>query len=114
LRAASRDGKLLPLYGLYARVIESIEHSSSFVAMLGYIQASLAREGIPFTADTYTEVVTILEALARDGWVKPIKLSKGPALEVDHRAFSGWIVLKNRDAELPEGSVAESIRRGEL
>ena len=103
-----RGDKILPLYGLVARILEAIESSNRFDAILGHVADSLAREGVEFTAATYGELIQHLEAMALDGWVKPIVIADASVIEFDPMKFEGAI-MTNRDAELGEDQVATSI-----
>ena len=107
-RAVKRGDKILPLYGLVARILEAIESSNRFDAILGHVADSLAREGVEFTAATYGELIQHLEAMALDGWVKPIVIADASVIEFDPMKFEGAI-MTNRDAELGEDQVATSI-----
>jgi flavin-dependent dehydrogenase len=77
LDACRRDGKVLPLSGLYGLVVRTLKRSSRFVDILAYIREGVESNGGIYNGTLYAGILNTLEAMARDGWVKPVHLSDG-------------------------------------
>lgn len=85
LDAVRRDGKVLPLSGLYGLVVKALKNSSRFVDILAYVKKTVTEGGGAYGPELYNGVLDTLEAMARDGWVKPVHLSDGsPSVAYAH------------------------------
>jgi flavin-dependent dehydrogenase len=98
LDAGRREGKILPLSGLYGLLVKALKNSSRFVDVLGYVKKTVQEHGGTYGPDIYNGVLNTLEAMARDGWIKPVHLSDGsPCVDYGHEGVKD-LVLSSEDA----------------
>lgn len=81
--ALKRDGKILPLSGYFAYVIEGLKHSPQLDIAVPYLAEAITRSGTPFDNTVHARLTETLEAMVRDGWVKR-KLSAN-ITPIEHR-----------------------------
>jgi len=70
IRALKRDGKVLPLNGLFGWVIVGLEHSPQLDLAMSYLFEKMSKVG-HWDTHTSTRLIECLDAMIRDGWVKP-------------------------------------------
>lgn len=98
LDAVRLDGKVLPLSGLYGLLVKALKSSARFVDILAYIKKTVTENGGSYTPELYSGVLSTLEAMARDGWIKPVHLSDGsPCVNYEHDDVRD-LVLSSEDA----------------
>jgi len=107
--AYSRDGKVLPLNGVIAWLVKSLEHSPKIYEAIGYLQKNLAGMGMEYNAQVHEGVMQCLEALVRDGWVECRKYKAGETLQ-DIALNTNTMIQDNHDEQLPADRVAEALR----
>jgi flavin-dependent dehydrogenase len=98
LDAIRLDGKILPLSGLYGLVVKGLKASARFVDLLAYVKNTVTENGGLYSPEIYSGVLNTLEAMARDGWVKPIRLSDGSACVQYGDADTKDLVLSSEDS----------------
>ncbi|RYG34174.1 NAD(P)/FAD-dependent oxidoreductase, partial [bacterium] len=103
--AYQRGAKILPLTGLIAWVVKSLEHSPRLDGALSYLSQTLPRVGIPFDPMVHGGVLETLEALVRDGWVIGRRYKTGETL-VGEIPTENSFIQANHDNELPADRVA--------
>jgi flavin-dependent dehydrogenase len=106
--AYSRDGKILPLNGVIAWLVKSLEHSPKIVEALAYLQKTLAPMGIEYNSQVHEGVMQCLEAFVRDGWVECRRYKSGDPLP-DLALNENTMIQVNRDAQLPPERRAEAL-----
>jgi flavin-dependent dehydrogenase len=91
---AGRIGdKILPLSGLYGLVVKALKNSARFRDVLAYVKKVVTENGGEYNAELYIGVLNTLEAMALDGWVKPIHLSDGsPCVQYEHHDVEGLVL----------------------
>ncbi|HWD38970.1 MAG TPA: NAD(P)/FAD-dependent oxidoreductase [Fimbriimonas sp.] len=104
-----REGKLLPLVGVFGRLVAGLQVSPSLDKAANVMRDQLIRDGMTYNADFHSKMVQCLEAMARDGWVKCKKFSGSAPITVDFLSDNGFIE-PNRDEDLPPGKRAENLR----
>ncbi|CAN5422836.1 hypothetical protein BH11ARM2_BH11ARM2_31890 [soil metagenome] len=110
--AYTRDGKILPLDGMIAWLIKSLEQSPRLESAFAFLQTTLPRIGIPYSPTVHAGMMDTLEALVRDGWIIGRRYKIGEALE-ENFAPETRFIQENRDGELPAERVAGNLRRAE-
>lgn len=65
--ALRRDGKILPLYGLFGLMVEGLQTSPRLGEAFGFIQREM---GDAFDHELHARLTECLEAMIREGWVK--------------------------------------------
>jgi len=91
LPAYRRDEKILPLEGMFGRLVEGLQYSPSLDRAVALIQESLATDGLEYDAGFHSQMVQCLEAMARDGWVKCKKYEGATPIRVDFNTDNGFI-----------------------
>lgn len=69
LPALHRDGKFLPMHGIFGMIVAALQQSPQADQLAGSIRQGFAQYGIPFDASAENVVFNCLEAMARDGWI---------------------------------------------
>ncbi|AIE85620.1 putative halogenase [Fimbriimonas ginsengisoli Gsoil 348] len=69
LPALERDGKLLPLYGMFGYVVEALQQNSQTDKVMHYLFRRLQETGNSFGEAAEIHIFGCLEAMARDGWI---------------------------------------------
>ncbi len=95
-----RNGRILPLHGLRAWMVEGLKASPRFADSMGYIEHSFQVRGAAFSQAVIDGLLESLESLIRDGWVE-CKTYKGDVLP-DRVEGANVNFQVNRDLELPQ------------
>ncbi len=82
--ALRRDGKVLPLYGPFGRLVDALDHSSRLDVAMPYMIAKLAEEGIKVDQNMRDRFMECLEAMVRDGWLKAVRSEDIPAVSHEY------------------------------
>jgi len=104
-----RDGKYLPLDGLIAWVIKGLEQFQRLDGLLGFLEQTLPRIGMEYSASVRAGIMETLEALVRDEWIIGRRYKTGEVLPDEIPAETRFI-QENVDHELPEGQLAKGLR----
>jgi flavin-dependent dehydrogenase len=107
--AYTRDGKILPLTGVIAWLVKSLEHSPKIVDALSYLHKSLAAMGVEYNAQLHEGLMQSLEAFVRDGWVECRRYKTGDPLP-DIALVENTMIQANHDELLPPERKAEALR----
>lgn len=108
--AFRRDGKILPLIGMFGWIVAGLRHAPGVEMAFRYIHSKFQEIGEPYDGYTHSRLVQTLEAMARDGWVKPKKFAEGmPLSAVYGDGIGGGLIDQNRDLELPEERRAKNL-----
>lgn len=107
--AFRRGDKLLPAAGTFGLIIAALRQSPALDIAGRYMLAALREQGREYDAAFHAEMVQALEAMARDGWVKPKKFEGATPLNCQWDDRAGFIVA-NRDTDLPAERIASSLR----
>lgn len=81
LAALERDGKIIPLYGMFRHITDAVKQSSDFERLVAFVQKRYADAGVPFGFDARANLFDCLEAMARDGWIEPQKSGWAPGVD---------------------------------
>jgi hypothetical protein len=81
VKALKRDNKVLPLSGYFQWVIEGLRNSPQLDIMIQYLMTETAKRGIAFDNPFHARVTETLEAMVRDGWVKPKVMAGVPLIQ---------------------------------
>lgn len=68
--ALRRDGKVLPLTGLFGLIVSGLRQSPRIDHFLRFVRNHLAEAGIPYDDAVEHGLFNCLEAMARDGWIQ--------------------------------------------
>jgi len=79
--ALRRDGKILPLEGLFGWMIDALQHSSRLDVALPYLARKMTAAGIAFDAELHARLTECLDAMIREGWVKAKRSAEVPAIQ---------------------------------
>jgi flavin-dependent dehydrogenase len=93
-----RDGKTLPMMGTFAWVVEALRHSPQLDIAATYIRDEMAKQGQTYDNKFHANLIDTLEAMARDGWVKPKAYAGGTAINVSFADDNAYI-RKNSDTQ---------------
>ncbi len=107
--ALKRDAKHLPLSGQFGLIVEALKHTSRIDHAAGFMSRQLAASGRQYDINFHVALVQCLDAMVRDGWLKPVHLAEGKPIMVDFISNAEYI-QSNRDAELPPENVASALR----
>jgi len=98
LDAGRIGNKILPLSGLYGLLVKALKNSSRYSDVIAYVKKTVTENGGQYTQDLYVGVLNTLEAMARDGWIKPVHLADGsPSVHYGHEDVRD-LVLTSEDA----------------
>jgi len=78
LPALIRDGKLLPLHGLFGLVVEAISKNAHYDQMVAYLDQRLKGSGMAYGSASRLHIVGCLEAMVRDGWISAKRSDQFP------------------------------------
>jgi flavin-dependent dehydrogenase len=92
----SRDGKQVPLDGLFGLVIQALAHSTRIDEIVEFIRTTCQKRQLHFDEKGPTRVLECLEALIRDGWVKAKSIESFPTVKYDTPFESS--VIRSRTA----------------
>lgn len=81
--ALRRDGKVLPLYGLFGWMVEGLRHSPQLDLAIPFLAQKMAEAGIGFDSALHARLTECLEAMVREGWVKAKRSASIP--EISHK-----------------------------
>lgn len=95
--ALARDGKWLPLYGMFRHIRDGLRESPEFDRLLAFVQKRYADAGVPFGFPARLSLFEALEAMTRDGWVEARRAGWGPAVDFNIPDDTPAI-MANRDA----------------
>jgi flavin-dependent dehydrogenase len=76
-----RDGKVLPLEGLFGWVLEGLQHSPRLDVAMPYLKRRMTEAGYEFDTQLHARLTECLEAMIRDGWVRPKRSAEVPAVQ---------------------------------
>jgi flavin-dependent dehydrogenase len=86
-----RNGKTLPMVGIFAWIVEGLKHSPQLDQAAAYIQREMAKSGQAYNANFHSQMIETLEAMARDGWVKPKSYDGATPVMADFSADNAFI-----------------------
>ncbi|AIE83700.1 NAD(P)/FAD-dependent oxidoreductase [Fimbriimonas ginsengisoli] len=75
--ALRRDGKFLPLYGLFGLMVDALKFSPLLNEAFGFVQRTM---GDAFNHELHARLTECLDAMIREGWVRPKKFGEAPAV----------------------------------
>ena len=107
--ALRRDSRHLPLNGVFGLIVDGLKHSPRIDQAVTFIARRLAAEGQKYNMDVHVAIVQSLDAMVRDGWVKPKHFAEGNPISVDFITNAQY-VQANRDEELPAERLATALR----
>jgi hypothetical protein len=107
--AYTRNGKILPLNGVIAWLVKSLESTPRIADALAFLQKNIAQMGVEYNAQVHEGVMQCLEALVRDGWVECRRYKAGEVLP-DIALVENTMIQDNHDHRLPPQRVAGAIR----
>ncbi len=105
--AYTRNGKVLPLSGLFGYLIKGLERSPRIFEALSAMEKDLRSAGIQYDRSIHEGMTQCLEALVRDGWVECRTYKTGDVLPNDLPDSSFF--QQNRDEFLPQGKRASAL-----
>ncbi|HEY3783415.1 MAG TPA: NAD(P)/FAD-dependent oxidoreductase [Fimbriimonadaceae bacterium] len=108
--ALRKNSKNLPLNGYFGLIVESLKHSARIDQAATFMSRKLAMDGRKYDMEVHVSIVQALDAMARDGWIKPRHLAEGAPISVDFISHSQYI-QENHDQELPQNQVAAALRQ---
>lgn len=97
LPARERDGKLLPLHGLFGFIVEAISRHAQIDQIMAYLEQRLQGSGLGFGRAAKLHILGCLEAMARDGWISCKRAENLPTTEFSIPDDTSAIA-RNRDA----------------
>ena len=95
-----RDGKVLPMTGMFGRLMQAFQKDRRVVQALQALAAACRADGIDFTREVIDMAMETLEAMVRDGWLVGRVAPGAQPLSGDVIEGSLFIA-KNRDDRLP-------------
>ncbi|MBS1727086.1 MAG: tryptophan 7-halogenase [Armatimonadetes bacterium] len=78
--AIRRDGKVLPVYGFFGFLTEGLFHSPKLDEAMPFIADLMAKHGARFDEQAHARLTECLDAMVREGWVKPYASHDGQAV----------------------------------
>jgi flavin-dependent dehydrogenase len=90
IRALERGGKVLPLNGLFGWMIVGLEHSPKLDVAMAYLFEKMSKVG-QWETHTPTRLIECLDAMIRDGWVKPRVSQSSPVIRHKLRTESSVV-----------------------
>lgn len=80
IRALRRNGKVLPIDGLFGWLIKGLQYSPQLDLAMPYLEHEMTQAGYDFNLKLRARLTECLEALIRDGWVSAKLTSSAPAI----------------------------------
>jgi flavin-dependent dehydrogenase len=78
--ALRRDGKVLPLYGLFGWMVTGLQFSPRLDVAIPYLAKKMGEAGVVLDPMLHARLTECLDAMIRDGWVKPKRSLEIPAI----------------------------------
>jgi hypothetical protein len=103
--AFTRDGKRLPMQGMFAMLVEAFRGTERIDVAVTHVARKLKSIGRAYDAAVHQDVVSTLEAMVRDGWLLPSHVPGANPISVD--LMSAEWIDDNHDLDLP--GVAPSL-----
>ena len=75
-----RDGKVLPMNGLFGWLVDGLQHSPRLDVAIPYLARKMSQAGYPFDESVHARLTECLDAMIRDGWVKPKRSTEVPSV----------------------------------
>lgn len=100
LPALKRNGKFLPLVGMFAMLIDGLKTTQRIDHAALWISKFVARNGGKYDMTMHVDLIQCLEAMTRDSWLKPLHLPEGAPIAVDFISGAQYIG-DNNDPEVP-------------
>ncbi len=79
--ALAKNGKFLPMRGLFGMIFAGLRESPRADHLAAYLRKGFAQFDVPYDATTETLIFNCLEAMVRDGWVKPQRSNQLDAID---------------------------------
>lgn len=83
LPALEREGKILPLYGMFGHVVEALRENSQADKVMKFLFKRLHDVGSGFSDAAEIHIFGCLEAMARDGWISCKRSDRLPPAEFE-------------------------------
>jgi hypothetical protein len=99
--AYTRDGKLLPLGGIFGLLVQAMQQSARCERVVGFMKFRLEQAGMTYDANAHGQVLESLEAMVRDGWIELRKYATSEPIVVDI-PDDGQFIAANRDRPIGE------------
>jgi len=80
LPARERDGKLLPLYGLFGYLVEALEKNTDYPGIMRFMRRRMEAAGDNFDS-AQLQIFGCLESMARDKWISCKRSEDNPGTE---------------------------------
>jgi len=69
IRAFKKNGKVLPIHGLFGWMLQGLKHSPQLDIAMPYLDVEMTKAGYAFDQKLQARLCECLDALIRDGWV---------------------------------------------
>jgi flavin-dependent dehydrogenase len=102
-----RDGKRIPMQGMFAFLVEAFGGTERIDVALTFVARKLRTLGGAYNQQVHFELIQAMEAMVRDGWLLPSHVPGANPISVN--LLNADFIDTNHDEDLPDGQVSKSL-----